>query len=390
MSFQVIDKVIQSNVVGGTDKLVLLILASHADDDGNNIYPSTSTLAFECGTTRDFVYDHINNLMAKDILIDTGKEHSWGRGHYTCIYQIDLTKLTTVCDDVKAEIIARKQGKSTVSKPSTVSNPPNSSVDSDLSTVSILRTQLSPIIQSSSESLRSSEEPVQETSRDETSTAPVANATSTAIAGILESSGSEKLSHYANAFLLSWQSLSGNQVQDYESSLSLSKQILVTLTDIDPSRPDVWEPVLSLGFVVEALRLWDWNQNHKRGDRKFRFLTGLLAALKSDAEFSLRAQYQRCQSNPKGCPTCKKLYRASTKLSEVEHDLRDWAEYGEPSPVPQTPSRKDDLPHVTGFAVDDLSDVKGFRVEEEELDFKKPLPKVNGSGSVLGSMKSVA
>lgn len=125
MSFQAIDKVIQSNVVGGMEKFVLLILASHAEDDGSNIYPSTSTLAFECGTVRDTIYEYISRLKDRGILIDTGKQYPWGRGHYTVIYQIDLTKLTKVTDQVRAEIIAKKQGKSTVSIDWTVSKVPN-------------------------------------------------------------------------------------------------------------------------------------------------------------------------------------------------------------------------------------------------------------------------
>ena len=70
MSLNLIGNIINARIEGITrvTKLVLIGLASHADDEGNGIRPSIATLAKECGTTRDTIYEHIYCLMATGVL----------------------------------------------------------------------------------------------------------------------------------------------------------------------------------------------------------------------------------------------------------------------------------------------------------------------------------
>jgi len=74
--------------LSSTEKLIMLALADHANDEGKSIYPSQSTVSRKTGLARGTVNKHIQ------ILID--KEYLWDRG-----YKIDRSNVLELEINVK-------------------------------------------------------------------------------------------------------------------------------------------------------------------------------------------------------------------------------------------------------------------------------------------------
>jgi hypothetical protein len=122
MSFKLIDKIIESeDVVKGTDKYVLIVMAKHANDDGTDCYPSIKTLARECGVTRDTIYEHLGSLIAQGLITDTGEHKIWPRGHYTVIYRVNVERFDSAeeIDSVDSSEKPCRKRRQAVSNPRT-------------------------------------------------------------------------------------------------------------------------------------------------------------------------------------------------------------------------------------------------------------------------------
>ena len=84
-------------------KLILLRLASHADEKGGSIFPSVESVARSCGLTDRAVRNAIKSLRESGVLVLV-KASVGGRGHAN-IYRIDLETLNLIqgLHDEKAE-----------------------------------------------------------------------------------------------------------------------------------------------------------------------------------------------------------------------------------------------------------------------------------------------
>lgn len=93
MSFRTMARVLERSTRGGTELLMLLVIASFADDDGDNAYPSVATLASMCRTSKR----NANLSLAK--LRKSGElEVSLGTGpHGTNVYRIVLRTAPLKC-----------------------------------------------------------------------------------------------------------------------------------------------------------------------------------------------------------------------------------------------------------------------------------------------------
>jgi hypothetical protein len=270
MSYKVVDKVFKSRIgLKGTTKYVLAAMATRANDDGSQVYPSISELAADCGITRDTVYESIDKLIALGVLIDTDKKQFWGRGHYTCVYQINVPALST---------------RSTVSGSPTVSPTlTQQALDSVESSDATLSAQVRDPVQSkvSKEvrkgvSLRSTPVDVRVTKS--------------------KTNGNGSLRY----------DLDELRNQGW-IDLILSLLPVFTIPSTPEPNPEI-DAVLWLrsnGWTPQDIAsLWDWNRAHKRGSKlEFFSLAQVVKAVQSDSTKSILAQWHKCQDYPcKKCP----------------------------------------------------------------------------------------
>lgn len=77
----------------------LYLLASYADSDGSNAYPSAQTLGSELGIARSTVSGHLQQLEALGVIGSTGERKSWSQYVNTKIRYIDFMALDALTDD---------------------------------------------------------------------------------------------------------------------------------------------------------------------------------------------------------------------------------------------------------------------------------------------------
>ena len=70
MSYKIVDEIIEQGGFRPNDKLVLLSLASHADDKKRQAWPSVDTMEFQTGLSRRSVQRSLRNLERLGILRD--------------------------------------------------------------------------------------------------------------------------------------------------------------------------------------------------------------------------------------------------------------------------------------------------------------------------------
>jgi biotin operon repressor len=73
MSIRIMSLVFENQELSSTEKLIMLALADHANDEGKSIYPSQSTVSRKTGLARGTVNKHIQSLI--------DKEYLWGKGY---------------------------------------------------------------------------------------------------------------------------------------------------------------------------------------------------------------------------------------------------------------------------------------------------------------------
>lgn len=72
-------------------KLLLLALADHADDEGNNCWPSVEYLAWKTSLSERHVRRMLSDLRAQGVLIPVDREA--GGRHRSVVYRVDLDVL---------------------------------------------------------------------------------------------------------------------------------------------------------------------------------------------------------------------------------------------------------------------------------------------------------
>ena len=77
----------------------LYLLASYADSDGSNAYPSARTLGDDLGLARSTVSGHLQQLEALGVIGNTRERKSWSRYVNTKIRYIDFMALDALTDD---------------------------------------------------------------------------------------------------------------------------------------------------------------------------------------------------------------------------------------------------------------------------------------------------
>lgn len=115
MSYQAVNMVLANSKATGTDRLVLLVLASHADEETFECYPGRDLLCQEAAMSERNLIRCLRNLEElKEISIARGN----GRGHITT-YQItldDTERVTTTTPFIKPERVTNSAQR--VSAPS--------------------------------------------------------------------------------------------------------------------------------------------------------------------------------------------------------------------------------------------------------------------------------
>lgn len=76
MSIKIMSKVLEYEGLKSGTKLILLALANYSNDDGENIYPSLTTLSKISGLTRPAVISNLKKLIAAGIITKTGERNS--------------------------------------------------------------------------------------------------------------------------------------------------------------------------------------------------------------------------------------------------------------------------------------------------------------------------
>ncbi len=74
------------------EKYVLLALGDHADQEGNNVYPSIALLVWKTGLSERWIQTVMKKFKEQGLLVKT--RGASGRGHPT-VYRIDLSKGTS-------------------------------------------------------------------------------------------------------------------------------------------------------------------------------------------------------------------------------------------------------------------------------------------------------
>ena len=72
MSVRLMSMVFENQDLSSTEKLIMLALADHANDEGKSIYPSQITVSNKTGLARGTVNRHIQNLLDNDYLWNKG------------------------------------------------------------------------------------------------------------------------------------------------------------------------------------------------------------------------------------------------------------------------------------------------------------------------------
>ena len=68
MSVRLMGLIFDSRTLSSTEKLIMLALADHANDEGKSIYPSQNRLSLKTGLARGTVNKHIQILIDKGYL----------------------------------------------------------------------------------------------------------------------------------------------------------------------------------------------------------------------------------------------------------------------------------------------------------------------------------
>lgn len=78
MSVRIMSMVFENQSLSSTEKLIMLALADHSNDEGKSIYPSQNTISTKTGFVRTTVNEQIKILIDKGYLVKTGykKERS--------------------------------------------------------------------------------------------------------------------------------------------------------------------------------------------------------------------------------------------------------------------------------------------------------------------------
>jgi hypothetical protein len=71
VSYKIVDDIIQSGCFYASDKLVLLSIASHANDANREAWPSVETIMWQTGLSRRAVQRALRNLERLEIIIPT-------------------------------------------------------------------------------------------------------------------------------------------------------------------------------------------------------------------------------------------------------------------------------------------------------------------------------
>lgn len=85
MSIHVLSWVLKSSPTRLADRLVLIVLADHASEDGAGAYPSVKTISDESRLSRRAVQDSLRRLEDTDAITRTG-DSEWG----TAIYRVEM------------------------------------------------------------------------------------------------------------------------------------------------------------------------------------------------------------------------------------------------------------------------------------------------------------
>ena len=72
MSIRLMSLVFDNQSLSTTEKIIMLSLADHANDEGRSIYPSQSRIAKKTSLTRETVNRHVQALIEKGYLDDKG------------------------------------------------------------------------------------------------------------------------------------------------------------------------------------------------------------------------------------------------------------------------------------------------------------------------------
>ena len=90
MSYKLVDRILgaDAGVLNATDKLVLLVFARRANDDGTRAYPSRETIARLVGVTPRNVTRSIARLKDAGALIPAGS-HKLANGKFMPVYRVN-------------------------------------------------------------------------------------------------------------------------------------------------------------------------------------------------------------------------------------------------------------------------------------------------------------
>jgi hypothetical protein len=72
MSIRIMSLVFENHELSSTEKLIMLALADHANDEGKSIYPSQITVSRKTGLARGTVNRHVQSLIDNGFLWDKG------------------------------------------------------------------------------------------------------------------------------------------------------------------------------------------------------------------------------------------------------------------------------------------------------------------------------
>ena len=73
MSVRIMSLVFENEQLNSTEKLIMLALADHANDEGRSVYPSQDLIARKTAFTRTTVNQHVQSLIDKGYLFDMGR-----------------------------------------------------------------------------------------------------------------------------------------------------------------------------------------------------------------------------------------------------------------------------------------------------------------------------
>ena len=97
MSVRIMSLVFENQILSPTDKLIMLALADHANDEGKSIYPSQSSLSRKTGLARGTVNQHIQSLQEQGYL-----KKSRVRTDRSNVLELEIT--SKLADDLSTEL----------------------------------------------------------------------------------------------------------------------------------------------------------------------------------------------------------------------------------------------------------------------------------------------